>query len=325
MSLIRSFFLSLLLFTSLFSKDLTELYLSGDEEALTKAFEEQLITKEYWENKLQNRHYKFGYYQNEKTILIACKRCNRFKHFLIDDMTITKLNDFNATFGKVDGDKYIEGDLKTPVGVYAFIEKLKGEKLDQYYGPVAFVTDYPNTFDKSQNKNGHGIWLHGYPLNGNRDDIRTKGCIALENNCLEVIEDSINYKDALLIVNETKETMSSKEEIVNILVELFKWRRAWRESDFESYISFYSEEFKRYDGINLQRFRDVKRRIFKKNSFVEIFFKNLEITPYPNSLDKRVFRIKFNEKYRSNLLSFDGEKEIFVEIFGDKFKILVEK
>ena len=33
-------------------------------------------------------------------------------------------------------------------------------------GQLAFVLSYPNTYDKVQGKNGHGIWIHGSPLDG---------------------------------------------------------------------------------------------------------------------------------------------------------------
>ncbi len=52
--------------------------------------------------------------------------------------------------------------MKTPEGVYELTSKLT--KLDSFYGPLALVTSYPNTFDKAMNKKGHGIWIHGMPL-----------------------------------------------------------------------------------------------------------------------------------------------------------------
>jgi len=322
-NLIRLFFIFVVLVTSSFSKDLVELYLQGDKEKIEKYFENKLITKEYWNKKLSNSDYRYGYYENSKTVLVACKECLTLKYFDING-TIKQINDFNATFGKVSGDKYVEGDLKTPVGVYEFVNKLSGKSLDQYYGPAAFVTNYPNLFDKVLEKNGYGIWLHGYPLNGDRDDLKTKGCIAVENNYLTFIENIIDYKNSIIIVNEKRELTTSKEELVSILVEVFKWRKAWKESDIESYMSFYSKDFQRRDGLKYDKFKIFKKGIFDRNEFVELFVEDLEIVPYPNSVGKKIFRVKFLEDYKSNLHSFRGYKELYVEKIGQQIKILVE-
>ncbi|CAI6147276.1 MAG: hypothetical protein SPLUMA1_SPLUMAMAG1_01934 [uncultured Sulfurimonas sp.] len=59
-------------------------------------------------------------------------------------------------------DKIREGDLRTPIGVYKLVKKLS--KVDSFYGPLAFATSYPNSYDKYLGKNGSGIWIHGLPL-----------------------------------------------------------------------------------------------------------------------------------------------------------------
>ena len=44
------------------------------------------------------------------------------------------------------GKKEFEGDKKTPEGSYDLVQKRTG--LDQFYGPLALVTSYPNNFDQ---------------------------------------------------------------------------------------------------------------------------------------------------------------------------------
>ncbi|MFY4754470.1 hypothetical protein ACOTV2_11995, partial [Aliarcobacter butzleri] len=69
--------------------------------------------------------------------------------------------------GETAGDKFLEGDKKTPDGACELVQKRTG--LVQFYGPFALVTEYPNTFDKSLDKKGHAIWVHGMPFNGDRE------------------------------------------------------------------------------------------------------------------------------------------------------------
>ncbi|MCV6607619.1 MAG: L,D-transpeptidase family protein [Campylobacterales bacterium] len=306
--------------------DLADLYISGKKDEVLKYLDEQISKKEYWENKLGNNDFRFGYYTNKKDVLIACKECDRLRHFKIEKEIQTSLKDLNATFGQVKGDKKREGDLKTPIGAYHFIEKLdKSKNLNQFYGPYAFVTNYPNLFDKSLKKNGSGIWLHGFPLEGERDP-KTKGCIAVDNNCLEDIEKEIDFTNTIVLINENRENLATNEEILNVLTSLYQWRRAWINNDLDNYISFYSEDFKRADGLNLQRFTNLKKEIFSKNRYTEIYFKDLEVIPYPNSIGKRIYKIKFFEIYRSNIHKFKGYKTLYVEVdpLDERFKIILE-
>jgi len=304
--------------------DFAQIYLQQGEDAMVKAAEDALISKEYWSKILGENSYKYGYYQNKKNILVACKACNSLEEFVYEDGNLIKKYSFEANFGKSKGDKFFEGDLKTPIGVYEFTKKLKGQNLHPYYGHVAFVTNYPNTFDRFLNKNGYGIWLHGYPLDGNRSEPQTRGCVALENDNLEKVNNSIDYKNTILIIAENNETITNKKNVADVLHNLFLWRRAWVDGDLEKYLSFYSPEFKRFDGMNYNQFARMKKEVFGSNKFVRINIKDLEITPYPTSLKKNVYRVKFFEKYRSNIHSFSGKKEIFLQLKGDRFIILVE-
>ena len=145
------------------------------------------------------------------------------------------------------GDKKREGDLRTPIGVYT----LKGLiwNVDTFYGPFAFVTSYPNTLDRLKQKDGHGIWIHGVPLNGKKYNSNTKGCIVMNNKKLKELRKKIDYKKTYLLISEKKPLTATKKEIAEILAFIYKWRRAWRSSDFKTYKTFYDNEFKRYEKI----------------------------------------------------------------------------
>lgn len=315
----------LIFFTSLWaSKDATQLYLAGKDKEALKALEKNLLSREYWLGVMKDGNFSLGFYQDPKNILVACKKCSSLKHYYVNDKSVIELSDLNATFGKEAGDKRVEGDLKTPIGVYGFRQKIHRPTLSSYYGPVAFVTNYPNHFDAVLKKNGYGIWLHGYPLDGEREDLQTKGCVAIENDDLSHIESLIDHKKTLLIINENKTLHTNKEELATILAFIFQWRDAWMRSDLSGYKKFYSLDFEKPSGVSYEQFMKKKQSVFAQNTFVELHIDDLQVTPYPNSLKKKMFKISFTESYRSNIHRFSGTKELFVQVNDGKFLILVE-
>ena len=92
---------------------------------------------------------------------------------------------YACTTGQVIGDKRVEGDLKTPEGVYFVVQRI-GSGLDFVkYGNEAYTLNYPNPVDRLRRKTGYGIWIHGrgegiYPL-------QTQGCVAMNNNDIALL------------------------------------------------------------------------------------------------------------------------------------------
>jgi hypothetical protein len=73
------------------------------------------------------------------------------------------VDSYYMSIGKGGIDKQIEGDNKTPLGVYRITSYLSDESLPELYGAGAYPINYPNSWDRLQGKTGHGIWLHGVP------------------------------------------------------------------------------------------------------------------------------------------------------------------
>jgi L,D-transpeptidase YnhG len=71
--------------------------------------------------------------------------------------------DYYASIGKLGIEKNIEGDLKTPLGIYYVTNTLGPKSLKDLYGAGALPINYPNPYDLRRGKTGSGIWLHGVP------------------------------------------------------------------------------------------------------------------------------------------------------------------
>jgi len=305
------------------SENLIDLYQKNGSASFEKIFDEKLASKKYWGKRLLDTNSSFGYFESIKHLLTCNKNDSSLKLYSQDENNTFKLNEnFSAFIGKKKGDKQKEGDLKTPIGVYKLLKKL--DEVDPFYGPLAFVTSYPNPYDKILGKNGSGIWVHGFPIKQKRDDF-TKGCIAINNTDLKNLEKKMNYNEALVYINQSDIKKMSKETLISLLSSLYRWKKAWKNNDINSYLSFYDTSFKRLDGLNYKRFRRYKKRIFNKSEYKQIHFKNINIISYPRVEQEDIFLISFDEEYRSASYQFNGEKELYVHLQDGSFKILAER
>ena len=301
------------------STDLVELYRTKGINAVENEIANQLKTKNYWDSNLKNKEVENGYYESIEYVMICNKALKDIK--LYDTQKASLLFNSNVFVGKLSGDKKVEGDLKTPIGAYDFTQRITN--VDPFYGPLALTTNYPNTYDKSLGKTGHGIWIHGLPLNQERDDF-TQGCIALDNTKIKALDNQITIKNSILVISEEKLETVSKNDISLVLSSVYKWRDAWIESDITNYLSFYDKEFKKSNGQTYTKFANYKKRVFNKKEKKIIEFFNINIIPYPNDKNKKLFKIVMDEKYKTKNYKFNGKKELYLEVLNNKISILSE-
>ena len=290
-------------------------------KAVEQELEKNLRDLNFWKKYLENKNIEYGYYEFNKYVIVAQKEQKELSLFENSENGYKLITKEKIIIGENSGDKFVEGDKKTPEGSYDLVQKRTG--LDQFYGPFALVTSYPNTFDQSLNKKGHGIWIHGMPLNGDRENF-TQGCLAVDNERLKYLDSNINFKKTVLITSKDELKKATKEDIALVLSSIYKWKDAWKYSKINEYLSFYSKDFKRSDGSDFTIFSNQKKQIFAKNEDKTINLFNIDISPYPNSLNKTMYRILMDEEYTSPSVKFYGKKELFVEIANNQLQILTE-
>ena len=303
------------------AKDLMDIYRIEGIKAVEQELEKNLRDLNFWKIYLENKNIEYGYYEFNKYVIVAQKEQKELSLFENSENGYKLITKEKIIIGENSGDKFVEGDKKTPEGSYDLVQKRTG--LDQFYGPFALVTSYPNTFDQSLNKKGHGIWIHGMPLNGDRENF-TQGCLAVDNERLKYLDSNINFKKTVLITSKDELKKATKEDIALVLSSIYKWKDAWKYSKINEYLSFYSKDFKRPDGSDFTIFSNQKRQIFAKNEDKTINLFNIDISPYPNSLNKTMYRILMDEEYTSPSVKFYGKKELFVEIANNQLQILTE-
>ena len=307
----------------LYSKNYIDIYRHDGIQEVKKLFDEELQNKAYWNNYLKDYNTTYGYFEKEKYIIIANKTSKRLKLFHTDGKgNLKELFSKDIITGK-SGEKKKEGDLITPLGAYKITMRFVPK--DTFYGPVAFALSYPNTFDELNGRDGHGIWIHGYPLDHEKRPPVTKGCMVLKNNQLLDLNSTIDPKNSFVIIHENNLSPVSKDTIANILSFIYKWKSAWQNNDIKKYLSFYSKDFKRYNGQDLSSFSLEKKRIFSRNDKKDIIFKYISILPYPNLENKPIYKLFFYEIYKTKYYNFQGNKELYLYVKDNKVKIFIEK
>lgn len=304
-----------------FAQSLEEIYIKGGVSAIKERIETNLRSYEYWRKEFENKDLKYGYYSSNKMLITVGKQQKNMKVFEYNDGVLTPKFSQAVLVGK-EGDKNVEGDLKTPVGVYDITSRFIPK--NRYYGPLAFVLSYPNLLDKLAKKNGGGIWIHGFPMDGERDNnYRTRGCVAVENDLLVEFGKIINDK-GIVMIGEDDHINANNEDISTVMASLFEWKNVWEKNDINAYLDFYADDFTRFDGMSIDKFKEMKRRIFAKNEPKEIRFSDISITPYPNVKNLNIFRVVFYEDYNAPSYKFKGYKELYVRLDRGKFKIIIE-
>ncbi len=125
---------------------------------------------------------------NEPYAIVVDGRSSRLYLYQNQKGSTPKLiKDFYITQGKLGMKKSKEGDNRTPVGTYFTQGRMPGG-LGEFYGAGALPLDYPNAWDKSLGRTGHGIWLHGTPAaTYARPPYASEGCVVLPNPDISVL------------------------------------------------------------------------------------------------------------------------------------------
>jgi len=314
--------LFLLLNISILFGDMLTIYRLYGIDTVQKQMDLDLGDKSYWDKYLSKIDTTFGYIEGYDNLLICDKSKSNLKVYIREaGSKYTLINNYSAFTGRDAGDKVREGDYKTPIGIYNITKKIS--KLDSFYGPLAFVTSYPNIYDRYQGKEGHGIWIHGVPEDKDRKSY-TKGCIAINNSDIKCLDKDIDIDRTLLIISPNKNTKKvTKEQLAIILSQLYRWRYSWIYGDIDGYLDFYSKDFIRADGMKFSRFKKYKTRVFQKPEQKSIVFSDISVIPYPTK--EGVFKVSFDESYKSDSLEFDGKKVLIIKILNNRIQIITEK
>ena len=229
---------------------------------------------------------------------------------------------YNIDIGKNNGDKKKKDDSRTPEGIYRLLMRKSAPEIPfETYGSLAFTTNYPNYFDKHENKTGSGIWLHSVP-----DEVPltrgSRGCVVLRNNDIKKIEASIILNKTFLIIDNQINWVSNEEHLKekSFALNWFNlWRSQWQEQDLDNYIKNYSDEFSA-PPFNKKTWLAHKKKLKERYSYVKVSAFEPNIIQLKNQ-----YVIQFVQDYESDGHKDIGIKTLYVLRQGDRLKIKREE
>jgi len=252
----------------------------------------------------------------ESVFLVDKARSRMFVYERAAGGGFKRIADEYVVTGSMAGNKRMEGDKRTPSGVYRFVKRLSGPDLNARYGPVAFPIDYPNALDRLNGKNGGGIWMHGYGAGvGRRPPRDTKGCFALPNEQLMTVANDVHLRHSWVVIGEN--LVFSEKEKKNVLLHDIKasleaWRQDWESLDTDAYLRHYHKKF-RAGRRNLQDWYDYKRRTNRNKRFIKVGLENFTIILDPNHDEfDQVAVAEFDQRYRSSNYADTTRKRLYL-------------
>lgn len=227
---------------------------------------------------------------------------------------------YSAATGKFRGNKFVEGDHKTPEGIYIMDNFLSQQELlrrhgkaGEIYGSGAFPMNYPNFMDRRFRKTGSGIWLHSTD-DDNRisKGLDSRGCVVVKNQDLKDISQYIELEKTPIIVVQdvyhlSKTSWEKSRRELNQAVQ--KWITAWQNKDFNTYISSYDKDhfYDRSKG-SYESYKNYKKAVFSRPDRPEIkmdFISILATTEYAV--------VQLQQDYRSSVINDVGKKTLYMK------------
>lgn len=261
-----------------------------------------------------------------ETVVVVDKKTNKIHLTNYNDGALEIIKTFRATFGKSVGDKLMEGDLKTPEGIYDFLYKAEAPKLKPIFGPLAVYIGYPNTMDKSGAKTGFDILLHGTddPARLERP-FDSKGCVVTDNENVKFISEFIKMRETKVIITKDFSQLQSNPRMAKMKEFFDRWIKAWSGKDLTTYIESYADEF-RMDGMNRLAYAKYKESLNKK-------YETITVTPSEVRfyLHEKYDLITFTQNYKSTMKggvqAYNGtsKKNLYLQERNGEYRIIVEE
>ena len=233
--------------------------------------------------------------------------------------------DYYVSHGKLGADKRLEGDKKTPTGVYHVTASLPAQKLGDLYGTGAFPINYPNEWDKRQGRKGHGIWLHGTPSDTfSRPPKASDGCVVLSNVDLDALSKNLQIGLTPVIISNSVEWLSLDDwqnERTALNKKIDEWRADWESRDVERYLKHYSSRYQSNEA-NFEQFAGQKRKVNAGKEWVKVKLSNLSMFRSPG--EEELVVVTFEQDYQSNNLSNQMRKRQYWIRENGQWKIVYE-
>lgn len=218
---------------------------------------------------------------------------SRSRLYLFENTTagLKLVADYYISVGKSGLEKSVEGDLRTPLGVYFITSNLNPKSLRDFYGSGALPINYPNQLDVKRGKTGGGIWLHGTPpAQFSRAPLATDGCVVLANPDLERIIKTVEVRSTPVVIAQSLKWVapqSLKADIQSFEDVLQDWHHAKSSGDMARLTAWYTPDFTSY-GKTLAEWTPALQTELKLLGGRDIQIKDVSYLRWTDSADTMV-------------------------------------
>ncbi|HET6828481.1 MAG TPA: L,D-transpeptidase family protein, partial [Ramlibacter sp.] len=199
--------------------------------------------------------------------------------------------DYYVSVGKSGIEKAVEGDLRTPLGVYYIISNLDPKSLKDFYGAGALPINYPNPYDARRGKTGSGIWLHGTPPSQfARAPKATDGCVVLANPDLLRIVRTVEVRTTPVVIAQNLRWVppqSLEAENRRFADVLAAWKKAKASGDVARLLGFYSPDFSG-NGKSLQEWTPLLKEELERLGGRDLQLKDVSFLRWTDSAETMV-------------------------------------
>ena len=265
--------------------------------------------------------------ENQPYVILVDLEASRVYVYRNEQGSLALETDYFTTIGVKGYGKQKRGDQKTPIGVYRVTQYIDGSELPDLYGEGAFPIDYPNVWDKRNNRTGSGIWIHGTPsYTYNRSPWASDGCIVVSNPDFLHIDRYISPEVQTPVVVTRSVNWIDHDEWQRrrqqALQQFSVWLSDWESLDHDRYRQHYSPEEFSAGGRDFRAWDGHKRWVNRNKTWVEIEYSKLNVFSYPGERD--LMLMQYAQSYRSNNLNVDSGKEIYWRRLDDRWQIVYE-
>ena len=153
------------------------------------------------------------------------------------------VSDHYISVGKQGVDKLVEGDQRTPLGVYFITDRIDARSLEDRFGAGALPLNYPNAYDKVRGRTGSGILLHGVPSNTySRPPQDSDGCVAMSNEDLLRLAAQLPQRDTPVVISRRLQWVGPTETDDRrraFLDTVQQWKQARLEANLDALDALY--------------------------------------------------------------------------------------
>lgn len=249
------------------------------------------------------------------------------------------IHDYRVATGEKSGRKKIQGDRKSPEGVYFIVGRKERSELEEIYGPLAYVLNYPNKDDRKAGRTGDGIWIHG--TSPDSIPITTRGCVEMHNADLLALSGILRLGIATPVIIVDRKNLNSPLEVFDksLIVDqrsvirtgyvsrtralstfVQKWTVSWSSRNMADYAPLYDTTRFSGQGLTWTEWKAKKQATFDYYSAIDVTVENVLVTEF----SKTTAVLKFVQKYESNLTNLVNAKKLALDNRSGKWRIYSE-